>query len=117
MVKLSSSPLDTIFHALSDPTRRAILRTLAEGDHSVGELAAPFNMSFAGASKHIKTLEQAGLVQRTVQGRNHICRLDPGPMAQVMQWLQTYEQFWTERLDALENTLRQAASDPPRSEP
>lgn len=67
MVKLSSSPLDAIFHALADPTRRAILRTLAEGEHSIGELAAPFEMSFAGASKHIKALEQAGLVQRTVQ--------------------------------------------------
>lgn len=112
MVKLSSSPLDAIFHALADPTRRAILRTLAEGEHSIGELAAPFEMSFAGASKHIKALEQAGLVQRTVQGRNHICRLDPEPMVQALQWLQTYEHFWDQRLDALEQALRQDSSDP-----
>ncbi|MHA7846900.1 ArsR/SmtB family transcription factor [Serratia sp. D1N4] len=113
MVKLSSSRLDAIFHALADPTRRAILHTLAEGEHSIGELAAPFEMSFAGASKHIKALEQAGLVQRTVQGRNHICRLAPEPMAQAMHWLQTYEHFWNERLDALELVLRQADSHPP----
>ncbi|OMQ27030.1 ArsR/SmtB family transcription factor [Serratia oryzae] len=114
MVKLSSSQLDAIFHALADPTRRAILHTLAEGEHSIGELAAPFEMSLAGASKHIKALEQAGLVQRTVQGRNHICQLDPEPMAQAMYWLQTYEHFWNERLDALELALRHADS---RSEP
>ncbi|MDW5498339.1 metalloregulator ArsR/SmtB family transcription factor [Pseudomonas lundensis] len=114
MVKLSSSQLDTIFHALSDPTRRAILRTLAGGEHSIGELAAPLQMSFAGASKHIKALELAGLVQRTVQGRNHICRLEPEPMAQAMQWLKTYEHFWTERLEALEIALLQPEPHPPK---
>ncbi|CAI0828880.1 ArsR/SmtB family transcription factor [Serratia grimesii] len=114
MVKLSSSQLDAIFRALSDPTRRAILRMLADGEHSVGELAAPLQMSFAGASKHIKALELAGLVQRTVQGRNHICRLEPEPMAQAMQWLQTYEHFWTERLDALEIALLQPEPNPPK---
>lgn len=90
-----------------------MLRTLAEGEQSIGELAAPFEMSFAGASKHIKALEQAGLVQRTVQGRNHICRLVPEPIVQAMQWLQTYEHFWNGRLDALENVLRQTDSLPP----
>lgn len=113
MVKLSSSQLDAIFHALSDPTRRTILHTLATGEHSIGELAAPFDMSFSGASKHIKALEQAGLVQRTVQGRNHICRLAPEPMAQAMRWLQTYEHFWADRLDALEQALRQPEPPPP----
>lgn len=113
MVKLSSSPLDAIFHALADPTRRAILHTLAEGEYSIGELAAPFAMSLAAASKHIKALEQAGLVQRSVQGRNHLCRLAPEPMLQAMLWLQTYEHFWAERLDALEQALRQADLSPP----
>eukprot|EP01032_Pedospumella_encystans_P018600 gene18600-21169_t len=69
--------LDAIFHALADSTRRTMLQLLAQGDCSVGELGAPFRMSFAGASKHVKTLERAGLVSRTVQGRAHVCRLEP----------------------------------------
>lgn len=114
MVKLPHSQLDAVFHALADPTRRAILTRLSQGERSIGELAAPLNMSFAGASKHIKALEQAGLVQRTVQGRNHICRLEPEPMVQAMQWLQSYEHFWTERLDALEQALRQSEPSTPK---
>ena len=114
MVELSSSQLDAIFHALADPTRRSMLRALAGGERSIGELAAPLQMSFAGASKHVKALEHAGLVQRPVQGRNHICRLEPEPMAQAMHWLQTYEHFWTERLDALEQALLQPEQLPPK---
>lgn len=102
-----SAHLDAVFHALSDPTRRAMLARLADQEHTVGELATPFSMSLAGASKHIRVLEQAGLVSRTVQGRTHVCRLDPGPLAGAHQWFAFYEHFWTSRLDALERLLRE----------
>jgi DNA-binding transcriptional ArsR family regulator len=101
MVEQQSAHLDSVFHALADPTRRAMLHSLAEGEHTVGELAEPFRMSLAAASKHVKTLERAGLVRRTVQGRTHVCRLDPGPLAEAHGWLRVYERFWNERLDAL----------------
>ena len=102
MVEQPSEHLDSVFHALADPTRRAMLRSLAQGEHTVTELAEPFRMSLAAASKHVKTLERAGLVRRTVQGRTHVCRLDPGPLAEAHGWLRFYERFWNERLDALE---------------
>lgn len=109
MVEDKSVRLDAVFHALSDATRRAMLRRLAAGESTVGELAAPFAMSLAAASKHIKVLERAGLVQRTVQGRVHVCRLDARPMHGGMEWIRHYEKFWNERLDALEAAL--AAED------
>jgi len=83
------------------PTRRAMLASLSQGEHTVMELARPFRMSLAAASKHVKTLERAGLVRRTVQGRTHFCRLDPGPLAEAQDWLRFYERFWNERLDTL----------------
>jgi DNA-binding transcriptional ArsR family regulator len=101
MVEQPSEPLDSVFHALADPTRRAMLASLAQGEHTVSELAEPFRMSLAAASKHVKTLERAGLVRRTVQGRTHVCRLDPGPLAEAHEWLRFYERFWSQRLDAL----------------
>jgi DNA-binding transcriptional ArsR family regulator len=107
MVKHDSPRLDTIFHALSDSTRRGMLASLALGDKSVGELAQPFAMSFAGASKHVKVLEEAGLIRREVRGRTHVCSLEPGPLASADQWLRHYERFWTGRLDALEQLLRE----------
>jgi DNA-binding transcriptional ArsR family regulator len=103
--------LDAVFHALSDPTRRHMLRRLAEGERSIGDLAAPFAMSFAGASKHVRALERAGLVRRTVRGRTHLCRLDPQPLAAADDWLRFYERFWTERLDALEAALSEPADE------
>jgi DNA-binding transcriptional ArsR family regulator len=99
------SGLDAVFRALADRTRREMLRRLAEGERSIGELAAPFQMSFAGASKHVKALEGAGLVRRTVRGRTHICRLDPAPLAAADEWLRFYQRFWNQRLDALEQVL------------
>ncbi|HZH51590.1 MAG TPA: metalloregulator ArsR/SmtB family transcription factor [Microvirga sp.] len=99
------SRLDAVFHALADPTRREMLRRLAAGERTIGELAAPFRMSFAGASKHVRALESAGLVRRTVRGRSHVCRLDPAPLAAADEWLRFYERFWNERLDALEREL------------
>ncbi len=72
----------------------------------MSELAKPFAISLAAASKHIRALESAGLIRREVRGRTHICRLDPGPLASADQWLRYYERFWTGRLDALEQLLR-----------
>jgi DNA-binding transcriptional ArsR family regulator len=106
MVENDSLQLDIVFRALGDATRRGMLASLALGEKSVGELAEPFSMSFAGASKHVKVLEDAGLVRREVRGRTHICRLEPGPLASADQWLRYYERFWTGRLDALEQLLR-----------
>ncbi len=106
MVEHDSPRLDTLFHALSDATRRAMLASLALGEKSVGELAEPHAMSFAGASKHVKVLEEAGLIRREIRGRTHICRLEPGPLASADAWLRHYERFWTGRLDALEQLLR-----------
>lgn len=97
--------LDAVFQALGDPTRRAMLAGLSERERTVGELAAPFAMSLAAASKHIKVLERAGLVRRTVRGRTHVCRLDPAPLRTADAWLRRYERFWKERLDALEELL------------
>lgn len=99
-------PLDAVFHALGDATRRRMLAELADGERTVGELAAPFEMSLAAASKHIRVLEKAGMVRREVRGRTHLCRLDPGPLASAHEWLSFYERFWSGRLDALERLLR-----------
>lgn len=106
MVKHHPSRLDAIFQALADPTRRAMLGNLAKQSLSVGELAAPFDMSLAAASKHIKLLERAGLIQRSVQGRTHLCQLNAMPMHAGMEWMRHYESFWTQRLDALEALLQ-----------
>jgi DNA-binding transcriptional ArsR family regulator len=99
--------LDTVFHALGDATRRRMLADLASGERTVGQLAAPFAMSLAAASKHIKALEAAGLIRREIRGRTHLCRLEPAPLAGAAEWLRFYERFWTGRLDALEQLLRQ----------
>jgi DNA-binding transcriptional ArsR family regulator len=106
MVELRSAPLDAVFHALADPTRRAMLRGLARREQSVSELAAPFRMSLAAASKHVRTLERAGLVRRRVLGRTHLCRLDAEPLGKADAWLRFYERFWSGRLDALERELK-----------
>src|SRR5436190_20140151 len=98
--------LDAVFHALADPTRRAMLGHLAERELTIGELATPFRMSFAGASKHVRVLENAGLVQRTILGRTHLCRLQAARLAEANGWLRRYERFWSERLDTLEALLR-----------
>jgi DNA-binding transcriptional ArsR family regulator len=107
MVELLAPELDTVFHALGDPTRRRMLRQLADGERTVSQLAEPFSISLAAASKHIKTLESAGLIRRDVRGRTHFCRLDPGPLASAHEWLGFYERFWSGRLDQLERLLRQ----------
>lgn len=108
MVELQTSRLDAVFHALGDPTRRRMLAELARGERSVGQLAEPFAISLAAASKHIKALENAGLIRREIRGRTHVCHLEPGPLASAHEWLAFYERFWTDRLDALDRLLREA---------
>jgi DNA-binding transcriptional ArsR family regulator len=113
MVEYKSAQLDAAFRALSDPTRREMLRLLAAGERTIGELAAPFHMSFAGASKHVRTLESAGLIERTVIGRTHVCRLRAKPLAAIDDWLRFYEIFWNNRLDVLERELKKTAKGDP----
>jgi DNA-binding transcriptional ArsR family regulator len=83
-----------------------MLQSAGDGERSLGELAQPYQMSFAGASKHVRVLEQAGLVRRRIAGRTHYCRLDATRMREAQQWLAYYERFWTGRLDRLEELLR-----------
>jgi DNA-binding transcriptional ArsR family regulator len=94
--------LDTVFHALADPTRRGMLANLALGDKSIGELAEPFAMTFAGASKHVKVLEEAGLIARRKIGRTHLISIEAKPLEEAEQWLRQWEKFWTTRLDRLQ---------------
>jgi DNA-binding transcriptional ArsR family regulator len=103
----AAAGMDDVFHALASDARRDMLARLAAGELTVGQLAAPLAMSLAAASKHVHVLERAGLIRRTVRGRQHVCRLDPEPLAAVHHWLAFYERFWDERLDALETTLRE----------
>ncbi|MBW8733162.1 MAG: winged helix-turn-helix transcriptional regulator [Asticcacaulis sp.] len=107
MVELETPHLNAVFHALGDATRRQMLRELAVGERTVGQLAEPFSMTLAAASKHIKVLEVAGLIRREVRGRTHLCRLDAGPLASAHEWLGVYERFWISRLDVLERLLRE----------
>ena len=107
MVEQESPTLDGVFHALGSATRRRMLRDLLAGERTVGQLAEPFAISLAAASKHIKALEAAGLIRREVRGTTHLCRLDPGPLASAHEWLDAYERFWTGRLDDLERLLRE----------
>ncbi|MGB5812340.1 MAG: metalloregulator ArsR/SmtB family transcription factor [Polyangiales bacterium] len=98
--------LDAVFSALSDPTRRAILSRLVDGDASVGELAAPFSMSQPAVSKHLKVLEQAGLVERSIDGARRPARLRPEPLAAANTWLEEYRALWEARFDQLDTLLR-----------
>jgi DNA-binding transcriptional ArsR family regulator len=115
MVEYNAPALDRVFRALADPTRRAMLRRLADGEHSVGELAEPFDMSFAAAAKHVKVLEEAGLLSRTIEGRTHRCRIEAGPLAEADRWIAYYQRFWTARLDDLETALLRHAHQKKRS--
>jgi len=100
-------PLSQTFAALADPTRRAILARLAQGEATVTELAEPFDMSLPGVSKHLKVLQNAGLV---VQGRNaqwRPCRLEPAPLHDIASWVEQYRRLWEARLDRLDEYLRE----------
>jgi DNA-binding transcriptional ArsR family regulator len=95
-----------VFHALANGTRRDMLARLASSELTISELAEPLSMSLAAASKHVAVLEKAGLIERNVIGRRHVCRLEAAPLAAANQWLQIYERFWNARLDALEDLMR-----------
>ena len=99
---MAENRLDVTFQALADPTRRGMLASLALGEKSIGELGEPFRMSFAGAAKHVKVLEGAGLIARRKDGRRQICTLKAEPLAEADAWLRQWEQFWTVRLDRLQ---------------
>jgi len=94
--------LDSTFRALADPTRRGMLASLALGDKSIGELGEPFSMSFAGAAKHVKVLESAGLIGRRKAGHRQICTLKAEPLREAEDWLRQGEKFWSVRLDRLQ---------------
>jgi DNA-binding transcriptional ArsR family regulator len=103
--------LDQVYAAIADPTRRAILGILAEGEINVGSLAKRFPISLNGVSKHVKVLERAGLVERTVQGREHRLRLNAEPLREASMWLEHYRAFWDTRLAALEEFLMKKERD------
>ena len=115
MVEHSRARLDLVFRALGDQTRRAMLARLARGELTVSELAAPYRISLAAASKHIRTLERAGLVRRTVRGRVHYCRIDPRPLARADDWLRAYERLWDTRIERLAELLRHPDNEPEQS--
>lgn len=111
MVEHPAERLDLVFHALSDQTRRGMLARLSRGEQTVSELASPYEMSLAAASKHIQTLERAGLVKKTVRGRIHYCRIDPRPLARADDWLKNYERLWDQRIERLAELLRHPDND------
>jgi len=98
---MQTDSLSTTFAALADPTRRAILARLANGEASVTELAQPFDMSLPAVSKHLKVLEHAGLIQRGREAQWRPCRLEAEPMRQASEWLERYAKFWSDSLDRL----------------
>ena len=104
---MSPDQLDAVFSALADPTRRAILERLAQGEASVTELAEPFEMSLPAISKHLKVLENAGLITRGREAQWRPCRLDAGPLKEVSDWVEHYRRFWDESLDRLDAYLRE----------
>lgn len=99
---LRSAELDRVFSALADPTRRAILRRLSDRPATINEIAEPFRVSLNAISKHIMTLERAGMLRREIQGRKHYCWIEPGPLREANEWLEHYRDFWEKRLAALE---------------
>ena len=105
MVNSSPAQLNRVFHALSDPTRRAILARLSRGEATVTTLAAPFKTSLPAVSKHLRVLEKAGLVRRDIRGREHHCSLEPRPLRTAAEWIEYHKRFWETRLDALEDLL------------
>jgi DNA-binding transcriptional ArsR family regulator len=110
--RMVENRLDMTFQALSDPTRRGMLASLALGERSIGELGEPFAMSFAGAAKHVKVLESAGLIERRKAGRRQICTLRAEPLAEAERWLRQWEKFWTVRLDRLQALVEKEEKGP-----
>ncbi|MDF5751930.1 metalloregulator ArsR/SmtB family transcription factor [Spongiactinospora sp. TRM90649] len=113
---MSADVLDATFAALADPTRRAILARLAKGEATVTELAAPFAMTQPAVSKHLRVLEQAGLITRGRDAQRRPCRLEAAPLKNAMDWLAEYRDYWEEsyqRLDALLGELKAGQTEAP----
>ncbi|WDR05402.1 metalloregulator ArsR/SmtB family transcription factor [Devosia rhodophyticola] len=110
---LADDRLDIIFQALANRTRRALVARLAQGAAKVTDLAAPFEMSLAAISKHLLVLENAGMVDRSVQGRVHICALNTGALASADQWLDTYKAFWDDKLENFAQFVETENAQPP----
>src|SRR6185503_14967222 len=114
---MSPDQLSTIFAALADPTRRAILARLAQGEASVKELAAPFTISPPAVTKHLKVLQRAGLITQGREAQWRPCRLEAAPLKDVADWLEDYRRFWEQRFDRLDEYLRETTKTsrrPPR---
>jgi len=105
MAKLEADPLNATFAALSDPTRRAILARLAQGETSVKELAHPFSISPPSITKHLKALERAGLISRSREAQWRPCRLEAAPLRRVSEWVERYRSFWEQNMNRLDNYL------------
>jgi len=114
---VSPDRLSSTFSALADPTRRAILARLALGETSVTELARPFDMSLPGISKHLKVLERAGLIARGREAQWRPCRLEGGPLRDVVGWLEHYRRFWDDSLDRLDEYLQEMQEKRPEGGP
>jgi len=111
----ASDRLDATFAALADPTRRAILTRLSQGDASVTELAQPFKMSQPAISKHLKVLENAGLISRSQDAQRRPRRIEAAPLQEANAWIEDYRKFWERRYEALDELLGQLQAKPPKS--
>lgn len=114
---MSHDPLSTVFAALADPTRRAILERLSEGDATVGELAEPFDMSLPAISKHLAVLERAGLVAKSREGQRKYCRITATPLRSATTWLDDYRRHWEANLDSLDAYLTRIQQHPEEQQP
>src|SRR3954453_17167400 len=109
---MADKQLDAVFGALADPTRRAILARLKDGEASVAELAAPFAMSQPAISRHLKVLEQAGLITRSRQATVRLSHLEAEPLRTATQWLAAYREYWSESFERLDELLASLQDDP-----
>lgn len=114
---MTEDSLSTTFAALADPTRRAILRRLTQGEATVTELAQPFDLSLPAISKHLKVLERAGLIERSRKAQWRRARLAAGPLQEVSAWLDTYRMFWDQSFSRLDNYLRELQGTTPEDAP
>src|SRR4051812_46645979 len=112
MTRQAADPLDGVFAALADPTRRAIVARLAGGDVTAGEIAAGFPISAQAISKHLNVLERAGLIVRTREAQWRRCRIAPGPLRDVAAWVAQYRRLWDERYDTLDDYLDELKEKP-----
>ena len=115
-MQTSSDPLSITFAALADPTRRAILARLATGEATVGELAAPFDISLPAISKHLKVLQRAGLIEQGRQAQWRPCRLTPEPLRDLADWVAQYRRHWEESFDRLDEYLREIQKEDTRDD-